>query len=161
MASKVPDSSEHVHEAVRGSDGGCASLPRLLRMFWMWSAVAFVLMLVVSALEYRAGFDKGRWDPWARPFMDLQEYPGTYKLLHTADFFDPVSKPVAYPPFAAVVMTPMYARASPAGVYLVISVAWIAVSVWGVRRELMAQGICGWTATLFPASLLLLVFLML
>jgi hypothetical protein len=161
MVSNVQESSERVNAVA----GGRVALPRLLRMFWVWSAVAFVLMLVVSGLEYRAGFDWGRVNPWARPFMDLQEYPGTYKLLHTAEFFNnvptpayPVPMPVAYPPFAVAVMAPMYAAASPVGFYLVVSVVWIVAAVWGVRRALVGEGIGGVTAALFPASVVLLLF---
>ncbi|MDP9051353.1 MAG: DUF2029 domain-containing protein [Acidobacteriota bacterium] len=140
-------------------------LPRALRMFWVGSAVVFVAMLVVSALEHRAGMDPMRVNPWARPFMDLLEYPSTYKLLHTAAFFDnvptptdPVPMPVAYPPFAAAVMAPMYAAPSPIGFYLVVAVLWIALAVWGVRGALLAEGIGTMTATLFPVSMVVLLF---
>jgi len=159
MTGIVQDSSAQVVAS------GRVPLPRVLRMFWVGSAVAFVLMLVVSALEYRAGFDPLRVNPWARPFMDLLEGPETYKLLHTAAFFDnvstpthPVPKPVAYPPFGAVVMAPMYAAPIPIGVYLAVSVLWIVAAVWGVRRALVAEGIGRMTATLFPASAVLLLF---
>jgi Glycosyltransferase family 87 len=144
---------------------GRVTLPRALRMFWVGSAVVFVLMLVVSALEHRAGMDPMRVNPWARPFMDLLEYPSTYKLLHTAAFFDnvptptdPVPMPVAYPPFAATVMAPMYAAPNPIGFYLVVAGVWIALGVWGVRGALLAEGIGTATATLFPVSLVLLLF---
>ncbi len=144
---------------------GRMPLPRLLRMFWVGSVVVFVLMLVVAGLERRAGFDPMRVSPWARWLMDLEEYPGTYKLLHTAAFFDsvptpthPAPNPVAYPPFAAAVMAPMYAAKSPEGVYLAVAAMWIVAAVWGVRRALMREGIGAVTATLFPASLVLLLF---
>jgi hypothetical protein len=134
-------------------------------MFWVGSVVVFVLMLVVAGWQRQAGFKKERWDPWARWFLDLEEYPGTYKLIHTAAFFDsmptptnPVPMPVAYPPFAAVVMAPMYAAKSPEGFYLAVAAMWIVAAVWGVRRALMKEGIGAVTATLFPASLVVLLF---
>ncbi|HEY4382457.1 MAG TPA: glycosyltransferase family 87 protein [Acidobacteriaceae bacterium] len=161
MATEVQPVPVSGSEVVRGR----VPLPRVLRMFWAGSAVVFVLMLVVSALEHRAGMDPMRVNPWARPFMDLLEYPSTYKLLHTAAFFDnvptptdPVPMPVAYPPFAAAVMAPMYAAPSPIGFYLVVAVVWIALAVWGVRGALLGEGIGARTATLFPVSLVLLLF---
>ena len=137
-------------------------------MFWVGSAVVFVLMLVVSGLEHRAGFDPMRVNPWARPFMDLEEVSmqRISTLAHRRQFFSvvpewmyhPVPKPVAYAPFGAVVMAPMYAAANPVAEYLVVAVMWILAAVWGVRRALVAEGIRGMTATLFPASLVLLLF---
>jgi hypothetical protein len=159
MMTMVQDSSAQVVAS------GRVPLPRVLRMFWVGSVIVFVLMVVVAWLEYKAGFDWYRWNPWSRWFLDLQEYPGTYKLLHTAAFFDsaptptnPDPKMVAYPPFGAVVMAPMYAAASPAAAYLALAALWIVAALWGVRKALVTEGISRMTATLFPASAALLLF---
>jgi hypothetical protein len=142
-------------------------LPRLLRLFWAWSAGAFGLTLMLAWIEFRAGFSSGRWDPLMIPFIDLKEYPGTYRLLHTAAFFFnvpghplpyPLFSAVAYPPFAAVVMAPMYAAASPAAVYLAVAAIALVAAVWGVRRALLQEGIATLTATLFPLTLVLMSF---
>jgi hypothetical protein len=141
---------------------GSVPLPKLLRSYWAWSAVVFGLTLVVAWLEFRAGFPRNRWDPLAAWFLDLNEYLGTYKLLHTAAFFFnvqgaplpyPLFSPVAYPPFSAVVMAPLYASANPGAVFLAVAAVWLAVCVWGVRRALIGAGIHGVTATLFPLTL--------
>jgi hypothetical protein len=133
---------------------GSVPLPKLLRSYWAWSAVVFGLTLVVAWLEFRAGFPRNRWDPLAAWFLDLNEYLGTYKLLHTAAFFFNVQvSPVAYPPFSAVVMAPLYASANPGAVFLAVAAVWLAVCVWGVRRALIGAGIHGMTATLFPLTL--------
>jgi len=65
----------------------------------------------------------------------------------------PIYSPVAYPPFAAMVLAGLYSAASPVMRYLEITAAWLAIAVWGVRRALMRIGIGGVTATLFPLTL--------
>ena len=105
----------------------------------------------------------GELQPAGDPlFGDLMEYPGTYQWLHTAAFFFnvtarpvpyPLYSPVAYPPFAAMVMAGLYSAASPVMRYLEVTAAWLAVAVWGVRRALMRVGIDGVTATLFPLTM--------
>ena len=142
-------------------------MPALLRSFWAWSAVAFGLTLAVAWIEFRAGFPRARWDPLAAWFLDLNEYPGTYKLLHTAAFFFnvpgaplpyPLYSPVAYPPFSAVVMAPLYASSTPGAVFLTLSAVWLAVCIWGVRRALIGAGISSVTATLFPLTMVTMSF---
>jgi hypothetical protein len=143
-------------------------LPELLRRFWAWSVVAFVLTLVVAWVEFHAGLPEGRWNPMAFPFFgDLMEYPGTYQWLHTSVFFFnlsarpipyPLYSAVAYPPFSAVVMVGIYSAASPIMRFLELSAIWLAIALWGVRRRLMSYGIAGTTATLFPLTLALVSF---
>ena len=153
-------------EVAQGECGpACLPLPRLLRTYWRWTAASFVLMLLVALAEWKAGMEFLRWYPGARPFMDLYQYPKTYALLHTRGFFSSVPTPsnpapelVAYPPFAAAVMAPLYAAAKPVAVYLAVAILWIATAVWGVRCALMRRGIGALTATLFPASVVVLTF---
>ena len=162
MAIKARERSEPVQQA-RGSDGGGMRLPALLRRFWLWSAVVFGLTLAVAWVEYRVGYTAVNYNPLGDPlFGDLMEYPGTYQWLHTAAFFFnvtarpvpyPLYSPVAYPPFAAIVMAGLYSAASPVLRYLEVTAVWLAVAVWGVRRALMRVGIGGVTATLFPLTL--------
>jgi hypothetical protein len=142
---------------------GLIRLPALLRSLWAWSAVVFGLTLVVAWVEYRAGISRYNWDPLSDPlFGDLMEYPGTYQWLHTAAFFInvtarpvpyPLYSPVAYPPFAAMVMAGIYSAASPVLRYLELAGVWLAAAMWCVRRALMRVGIGGVTATLFPLTL--------
>jgi hypothetical protein len=150
------------------SAGGRARLPALLRSFWAWSVVVLGLTLVVAWVEYRLGISRYNWDPLSDPlFGDLMEYPGTYQWLHTAAFFFnvtarpvpyPIYSPVAYPPFAAMVLAGLYSAASPVMRYLEMSAVWLAIAVWGVRRALMRTGIGGVTATLFPLTLVAISF---
>ena len=164
MAIRARERSETVHEAA----GGRVRLPALLRRFWAWSAVVFGLTLAVAWVEYRLGVSRYNWDPLSDPlFGDLMEYPGTYQWLHTAAFFFnvtarpvpyPLYSPVAYPPFAAMVLAGLYSVANPVLRYLEVSAVWLAMAVWGVRRGLMRVGIGGVTATLFPLTLVLISF---
>src|SRR5437763_9961375 len=63
-------------------------LPRELRLFWICSIAAFLLTILVGWLKYRAGQSRYHWDPLSDPlFGDLDEYPGTFTLLHQASFF--------------------------------------------------------------------------
>src|ERR1035441_5648176 len=99
-----------------GRARGRVRLPAELRAFWVALLAAFALAFLVGWLKWRAGVSQYNWDPLSDPlFGDLMEYPGTYKLLHTAAFFFnvagnpwpyPMFSPVAYPPFAAAVMAP-------------------------------------------------------
>jgi len=147
--------------------GGRVCLPALLRSFWAWSAVVFGLTLAVAWVQYRAGYPRARWDPLAAWFLDLNEYLGTYKLLHTSAFFFnvpgvplpyPLYSPVAYPPFSAVVMAPLYASSNPGAVFLILSALWLAVCIWGVRRALIGVGIDGVIATMFPLTIVAMSF---
>src|SRR5438270_1727 len=138
-------------------------LPTELQAFWLASAVALLLTVVVSVLKWRAGMMVYNWDPLSDPlFGDMMEYPGTYALLHTRAFFFnvagkpwayPMYSPVAYPPFAAAVMAPMYRSGQPELVFIAVTVVWLAVLVWCVRRWLRQAGLGAWTATLFPLSI--------
>ena len=144
MAIRARESSELEKQAALGGDGGRVCLPALLRRFWAWSAVVFGLTLTVAWVEYRAGVSRYNWDPLSDSlFGDLMEYPGTYQWLHTAAFFFnatarpvpyPLYSPVAYPPFAAMVMAGLYSAASPVTRYLEITAVWLVAAVWGVRR---------------------------
>ena len=52
------------------ADGSkCVPLPPLLRMFWVGSGAAFVLMLLVAYVEYRMGFSKWHYNPLSGPGM--------------------------------------------------------------------------------------------
>jgi hypothetical protein len=168
MAIRARESSELEKQAALGGDGGRVCLPALLRRFWAWSAVVFGLTLTVAWVEYRAGVSRYNWDPLSDSlFGDLMEYPGTYQWLHTAAFFFnatarpvpyPLYSPVAYPPFAAMVLAGLYSAASPVLRYLELAGVWLVAAVWGVRRALMRVGIGGVIATLFPLTLVLISF---
>lgn len=136
------------------------SLPKVLRWFWIGSACAFVLTLVVACLEYRAGMNRYRWSGFDTPyFRDLLQDAPTFRLLHTAAFFDPANpSPVAYPPFGAVQLAMLYATGHPVIWFLVVAVAGLGVAVWGVRRALIESGIDRRIATLFPITLALVSF---
>jgi len=168
MAIRARDRPGPVQQAARGSVGEGVRLPELLRSFWAWSAVAFGLTLLVAWGEHRAGVSRYNWDPLSDPlFGDLMEYPGTYRWLHTAAFFFnvttrpvpyPLYSPVAYPPFAALVLAGLYSATSPVLRYLQVAGVWLAVAVWGVRRALLRFGIGRMTATLFPLTMVAISF---
>jgi hypothetical protein len=151
-----------------GRTRGRVRLPAELRAFWVASLAAFALAFLVGWLKWRAGMSQYNWDPLSDPlFGDLMEYPGTYKLLHTAAFFFnvagnpwpyPMFSPVAYPPFAAAVMAPMYAFRVPEVVFLGVSGAWLAALVGWVGRGLVRAGIGPVTAGAMPLSLALISF---
>ena len=147
---------------------GRVRLPPELRAFWVASLATFALTFVVGWLKWRAGLSRYNWDPLSDPlFGDLMEYPGTYKLLHSAAFFFnvagnpwayPMFSPVAYPPFAAAVMAPLYAFPIPELLDLLVSGAWLAVLVGWVGRGLVRVGVALATAVLMPLSLVLISF---
>ncbi|MGA1980850.1 MAG: glycosyltransferase family 87 protein [Acidobacteriaceae bacterium] len=151
-----------------GRARGRVRLPAELRAFWVASLAVFALAFLVGWLKWRAGLSQYNWDPLSDPlFGDLMEYPGTYKLLHSAAFFFdvagnpwpyPMFSPVAYPPFAAAVMAPMYAFRVPEVVFLGVSGAWLAALVGWVGRGLVRAGIGLATAVLMPLSLALISF---
>jgi hypothetical protein len=66
--------------------------------------------------------------------------------------------PVAYPPFAAMVMAGLYSAASPVMRFLEVTAVWLAAAIWGVRRALVRVGIGGVTATLFPLTMVAISF---
>jgi hypothetical protein len=134
-------------------------LPKILRWFWIGSVGAFVLALLVSYLEFRAGMNRYRWIPFDTPyFRDLLQLAPTIRLLHTADFFDPKNQLVAYPPFGAVQLGLLYAFGHPVMWFLVLAIAALGLAVWGVRRSLVENGIGRRTAMLFPLTLVLVSF---
>jgi hypothetical protein len=158
------ESGKPTDEAVRGR----IHLPGELRSFWIWSLVGFALALLVSWLKWHAGESRFNWNPLSdRLFFDLEEYPGTYKLLHTSAFFFnfpnhpwpyPMWSAVAYPPFSAVVMAPMYAFRIPELLYIVVAAAWLLGGIWWACRALMRAGIAPITATLLPLTLVAISF---
>ena len=153
---------------VKGEPDPSGRLPRELTSLWAWSLAVFALTFVVGWLKYRAGETMFNWDPLSDPlFGDMMEYPGTYSLLHTAAFFNnvagrpwayPMYSPVAYPPFAAAVMAPMYAFPIPELLFLTVAALWLVVAVWWVRRAMMRAGIEAVSATLLPITMVLISF---
>lgn len=143
-------------------------LPPELRVFWATLVVAFALAAVVSWVKWRTGQSVTNWDPLSDPpFGDLREYPGTYTLLHTRAFFFnvpdtpwayPLYSPVAYPPFAAAIMAPIYLSGQPELVFLLMSGAWLLAMLGLVRIWMQRGGISAWTATLFPVTVAALSF---
>lgn len=143
-------------------------LPREMRVFWAAWVVVLMLTAVVCWQKYRAGTSPYNWNPLCGPvFYDLEEYPGTYTLLHTPAFFFnvpdkplpyPMWNPVAYPPFTAALMAPMYASPSPELLYSVVAGVWLMVGlVWAVRRLLRA-GYARASAIAFPLTIILFSF---
>jgi len=134
------------------------SLPSLLRMFWVGSVAAFGLMLLVAYIEYRMGFKQPHYNPLGGPrYEDLMEFPPTFRLLHTAGFFEAELR-MAYPPLGAVLYALIYATGHAVGFYLGTAAVWLAAGIWGARRELIVHGISTLTATLFPLTVALVSF---
>ena len=138
-------------------------LPRELQIYWVVSAAAFALTVMVIWFKWRSGEPVTNWNPLSDPlFGDLREYPGTYSLLHTRAFFFNVSgrpwpyplySSVAYPPFAAAVMAPIYLSGQPELFFLLLSAIWLFGVVWCVRGWMRCAGVAAWSATLLPLSL--------
>jgi hypothetical protein len=141
-------------------EGGVMPLPKVLRWFWVGSAIAFGLTLLVSFLEFHAGMNRYRWSGFDTPyFRDLIEDLPTFRVLHTAAFFDTTkSLPVAYPPLGAVQLMLLYATGHPVIFFLALAIAALGLGVWGVRRALIESGIDRSTATLFPLTLAVMSF---
>ncbi len=135
-------------------------LPRILRRFWLASTLQFALMFVVGYIRYRTGAPKPHYNPIGTVhFSDLLEYLPTYRLLHTAAFFhNPVTNPVAYPPFGAIFYRLLYATAHPVAAYLFCAAVWLCLLTLGTGRWLSGQGIRPLTAYLLPATVLLMSF---
>ncbi len=135
-------------------------LPNLLRIFWAASVAAFGLMVLVGYVEFRMGFPPPHYNPLGGSrYDDLLEYRATFRLLHTAAFFgNPVTSPVAYPPFGAVLFALVYTFGRPVAFYLGTAMVWLGAAVWGVRRALKKSGIGGAPATLFPLTIVLVSF---
>ncbi|MGI4828333.1 MAG: glycosyltransferase family 87 protein [Janthinobacterium lividum] len=98
---------------------------------------------------------------------DLMEYPGTYRLLHTSAFFDnrppgslpgPMFSAVAYPPFAATVLAPIYLSPTPVWAFLYLAATWLAIAFWQTRHVLVRVGLSEVTAALLPLSMMLVSF---
>ena len=147
---------------------GRMRLPVELRAFWVASLAAFALTFAVGWLKYRAGQSWYNWDPLSDPlFGDFDEYHGTYTLLHTAAFFFneagrpwpyPFYATVAYPPFAAALMAPLYRFPIPILLYLIAAGAWLAaVAAWAIRG-LLRVGMVPTTAVLLPLTLVAISF---
>jgi hypothetical protein len=143
-------------------------LPVELRAFWVASLAAFALTFVVGWLKYRAGQNWYNWDPLSDPlFGDFDQYYGVYTLLHTAAFFFnfpgqpwpyPYYATVAYPPFAAAMMAPLYRFPIPILLYLIAAGAWLAAVVGWAIRGLMRVGMGAATAVLLPLTLVAISF---
>jgi hypothetical protein len=151
-------SSEIDSEGVSGKGG--VPLPKVLRWFWIGSVSAFVLTLLVACLEYRAGMNRYRWSGFDTPyFRDLIQDLPTFRLLHTAAFFDPKNPlQVAYPPFGALQLGLFYFTGHPVIFFLVLAAAALGIAIWGVRRALVEVGIDRRIAVFFPLTLALISF---
>jgi hypothetical protein len=158
LISADSDGSEIDSESVNGK--GAMPLPKVLRWFWIASVSAFVLTVVVACLEYRAGMNRYRWSGFDTPyFRDLLEDVPTFRLLHTAAFFDPTNPaPVAYPPFGTVQLALLYSSGHPVISFLMLAVSGLGFAIWGVGRALVAAGIDRRVAALFPLTLALVSF---
>ncbi len=150
---------EHDGWQKRGKSGR-VPLPRVLRRFWVASAVTFGLMFAVGYLRYRMGAPRPHYNPIGTVhFSDLLEYLPTFRLLHTAAFFrNPVTNPVAYPPFGAVFYRVLYATGRPVAAYLVCGAAWLVMLTVGVGAWLCGEGVRPVVAYVFPATVLLMAF---
>ena len=137
-----------------------APLPGVLRLFWIGTAVMFVLMFVVGYVLYRLRYPQPHYNPLGGArYDDLLEYVPTFKLLHTMAFYrNPLTPSVAYPPVGAVLFALVYSFANPVAFYLGTAAVGLAAAVWGVRRRLLRQGLGAWTATLFPLTIVAMSF---
>ncbi len=144
----------------RGDEGAFGALPRVMRWFWAANAVVFGLMFAVGYMRYRAGAPRPHYNPIGTVhFSDLMEYVPTYRLLHTAAFFrNPVTNPVAYPPFGAVFYRVLYATKHPVGAYLLCAAVWLVVLTVGGAGWLRGKGVRPAMAVLLPATVLLMAF---
>lgn len=143
-------------------------LPAEMRAFWWATLAGVVLTVVVGWLKWHAGMSYYNWDPLSDPLLgDMMEYRASYSLLHTAAFFFnfavnpwpvPMWNPVAYPPFAAAVMAPLYGFRIPELLFLTVSGAWVIALVASAARRLMRAGIRPATAVGFPLTVALASF---
>jgi hypothetical protein len=149
------DSQGFAMDSESSNGSGGRPLPRVLRWFWVGSVSAFVLTVLVGYLEYRAGMNRYRWSGFDSPyFRDLLENAATFRLLHTAAFFDSTKAlPVAYPPFGALQLWLLYLSGHPAIFFLMLAVAWLGFALWGVGRALVEYGIDRRVAVIFPLTL--------
>ena len=143
-------------------------LPKAITAFWVTAILTFCLSLVVAAWGHHAHSPPTRWDPLSDPLLgDLMEYPGTYCLLHTTGFFQKSSasvlpermlSAVAYPPFAAAVLAPVYRLGSPVWNFLCLAAVGLILAIRLTSRALHRAGLSTACATLLPLSLVLLSF---
>jgi hypothetical protein len=155
MAIMARQGSESANEAARV---GRVPVPRLVVLFWIWSAAVFVLALVVGWIEHRLGWPIQEYNPLGNPrHEDLLEFIPLYRLLHTAAFYTGKSR-VSYPPLGAVVYAVIYATRHPVAFYRATAAVWLAGGVLGVKHALMKRGIGAWPATLFPLTLVVVSF---
>ncbi|WP_161571103.1 glycosyltransferase family 87 protein [Granulicella sibirica] len=121
---------------------------------------AFLMMLLLTYLEARAGNPGERFGPLVDPlFGDLLEYLPTFRLLHSAAFFtDPTVPHVAYPPAGAALLALLYTGGHPVLVYLTVAALWLGIVIVLVSRQLAASGISEHISFLFPLTLLAVTF---
>lgn len=144
---------------------GSNSLPKSISVLWATCLATLLLGLVIAAWGRHRHLTQTAWDPFSDPLLgDLLEYPATYQLLHQAAFFDnapPCALPrsmfsaVAYPPFAAAILAPLYRNVSPVWGFLCAAVAWVAVALWKARQLLLRHGMPTLDSNLFLLTLLL------
>ena len=143
-------------------------LPRDVQVFWYLYLAALVASVLIAIAMRQMGLPQTRWNPLSDPLMgDLMEYPGTFQLLHTAAFFDnalpgglpkPMFSAVAYPPFASVLLAPLYLTAHPALLFLSAALVWLAGALWWVYSAFIRTGVARATAILLPLTLTITAF---
>lgn len=145
---------EHTQPSVEPKRHRPLALPQVLRWFWIASLVAFALMFLIAYLEARAGIPLRTRGPFPDPlFGDLLEYLPVFKLIHTPAFFTGAGQHViAYPPLGAAVFALLYSFHHPVPFYLSVLAVWLVVSLWGISRALIANGLATWVAVLFPVT---------
>jgi hypothetical protein len=111
-------------------------------------------MFLIAWFWSRAGVARVGWDPLGDPlFGDLLEDIPTLRLVHTSAFWsNPLTPPVAYPPFAAVLLGLTYASRFPATLYMLVGLGSLAIAAWLTRQALINNGVGSWSATLFPIT---------
>ena len=137
-----------------------AALPRSLRVFWAGAALGSVLMFVVAGFKAHLGMPRDSWNPLCDPlFGDLLEYVPTLRLVHTAAFWgNPVTSPVAYPPFAVVLLALLYGTGHTVAVYLAIAAAGVSFAASKMAQELARLGVRWAVAGLFSVGVVVFSF---
>ncbi|MGI4828047.1 MAG: glycosyltransferase family 87 protein [Janthinobacterium lividum] len=143
-------------------------LPRSVQFFWLITLAVWGAALLFAVWGRRAGLPQTRWDPLSDPLLgDLMEYPATYRLLHSPAFFNggspralpaPMFSAVAYPPFAAAMLAPLYRAVSPVWSFLFAALAWLAVALQASWSFLRQQGLSPMLSAALPLSLLITSF---
>ncbi|HEY5329590.1 MAG TPA: glycosyltransferase family 87 protein [Acidobacteriaceae bacterium] len=146
----------------RKPEAAPVAFPEVLRKFWIRSVAAFGLMFLLVWLEQQHANPGARMTPLPDPiFGDLTEYFSTFRLVHTAAFFDSTSlvyPAVAYPPFGAAMFAVLYAFSRPVVAYMALAGLWMALAWLGVRRALLREGVGRVVALMFPVSILVASF---